>query len=70
MDETHIIDMIHQALQKHGDSRVKDVSYAGDHKSASVIIVTETEEDGHQEWIISSSGVRLLKNVMVIFEAR
>jgi len=65
MDETKIIDLIYQALDNYGeprgDPRVKDVSYDGDHKSASVIIVTETEEGGHQEWIISSSNVRLLE---------
>jgi hypothetical protein len=62
MQANELIDLIGLGLGKIGDRRVKDLSYDGDNDSSSLIVVTEDDKDGHQEWIISSSAIRLLED--------
>jgi len=58
-----IIDIIHQALQaylkRNKKSRIKEISFDGDNKSCSLIIVVE-ENGEHVEYVLSSEDVRLL----------
>ena len=57
MIKMDIVDILHQALRKHEDPRINNVSFDGDNDSNELIITMDNGE-GYRDFIITNRDVR------------